>query len=516
VSPQAQQSRQNSGFTGPSKQSEETVIEDDEQVKQESSTAESSTMPIPTTNTTTTTTTTTIATDPTDITLQITQTPRATEDMVDPRDSRYFHFFLSTMSYILPYTSIFPSIVHDVFARCVMHIALRHSVLSISSMIADYRAKRPMDRFHFQYIKSLQKIQHAIQIMSLDEGITIAVFLILWIDVVRAELRPSRKHLRGLYLLFQELQKRYRDPSASAALSQDPQILVDERGSTVGVSLLIMQIWRIALRLDFTTSLYLVQPPVFPAIPAETQDLHRGWIRQSTPDDDSTEWALAAFALDNLMHRACHVAYQARMTRRSMTYNPDAEFQIQYATNELAHQNREWFQRIIVRIAEAREQAAQIEDEVNPNIPLTPTTTDFPRTFLDFPRRRVMNPFYANLVMFAHATSIYISLIAHPEIGPGPDPQRYDNAVEICKLLAALGEDRSNTASSKIWIMFLAGAGFGGLRRSSKETEFLKIRLASIVKIFPLMKDAVAAYQTLWECEGDFWDAMDRVQEALY
>ena len=420
------------------------------------------------------------------------------------------------MSYILPYTNIFPSIVHDVFARCVMHIALRHSVLSVSSMIADYRAKRPMDRFHFQYITSLQKIQQAIQIMSLDEGIAIAVFLILWIDVVRAELRPSRKHLRGLYLLFQELQKRYRDPSASAALSQDPQILVDERGSTVGVSSLIMQIWRIALRLDFTTSLYLVQPPVFPAIPAETQDVHRSWIRHSTPDDDSTEWALAAFALDNLMHRACHVAYQARTTRRSMTYNPEAELQIQYATNELAHQNCEWFQRIIVCVAEAREQAAQIEHEVNPNIPLTPATTEFPGTFLDFPRRRVMNPFYANLVMFAHATSIYISLIAHPEIGPGPDPHRYDSAVEICKLLAALGEDRSNTASSKIWIMFLAGAAFGGLRRSRRETEFLKIRLVSIVKIFPLMKDAVAAYQTLWECEGDFWNAMDRVQEALY
>ena len=452
----------------------------------------------------------------TDIAPQITQTPRAPEDMVDPRDGRYFHFFLSTMSYILPYTGLFPSIVQDMFARCVMHIALRHSVLSISSMIADYRAKRPMDRFHFQYITSLQKIQHAIQIMLLDEGIAIAVFLILWIDVVRAELRPSRKHLRGLYLLFQELQKRYRHSSDSAVSSQEPQILIDERGSTVGVSSLIMQIWRIALRLDFTTSLYLVQPPIFPAIPAETQDLHRNWIQHSTPDGDSTEWALAAFALDNLMHRACHVAYQARLTRRSMIYNADAELQIQYATNELAHQNCDWFQRIIVRIAEAREQAAQIDDEGDYSKPLTPTTTEFPRTFLDFPRRRIVNPFYANLVMFAHATSIYISLITHPEIGPGPDPRRYENAVEICKLLAGLGEDRSNTASSKIWILFLAGAAFGGLRRSRRETEFLKTRLANIVKMFPLMKDAVAAYQTLWEGEGDFWDAMDKVQEALY
>src|SRR5436190_795374 len=160
---------------------------------------------------------------------RISRTPIAGEDMINPLDSRYFHFFLSSMAYILPYTSIFPSIIIDVFARSVPHITLRHSVLSISSMIADYRLQRSMDRFHIQYITSLRKIQNAIQQLSLDEGTTIAVFLILWIDVVRAELRPSRKHLLGLFLLLQELQKKYRRPES------EPGILVDENGG-VGVS----------------------------------------------------------------------------------------------------------------------------------------------------------------------------------------------------------------------------------------------------------------------------------------
>jgi hypothetical protein len=118
--------------------------------------------------------------------------------------------------------------------------------------------------------------------------------------------------------------------------------------------------------------------------------------------------------------------------------------------------------------------------------------------------------------MFAHAVSIYISLIAHPEIGPSPDPQRYASAAVICRTLASLGEDRSNTASSKIWIMFLAGAGFGGRRRSLLETEFLASRLVEILKIFPLMRNAVVEYQRLWEVEGDFWDVMDKIQEQLY
>jgi len=413
------------------------------------------------------------------------------------------------MSRVLPYTTIFPLVVRDIFARCITHPGLRHSVLCISSMIADHWLKRPMDRFHFQYITSLQKIQHAIRDMFLDEPITIAVFFILWIDAIRGDLWASRKHARGLYLILQELQKRYRQSDTWG--DQDPQILIDESGSTVGITTLIMQIWRMAIRVDVSTSMFLVQRPVFPSVAVESQDLHRNWIRDSTPDHGSTEWALATFALDNLLHRACHVACQARTMRRSPSYNPDLEFQILQATNELAHQNREWFQRVVVRAAEANEQAAQLDGGTSGS-----TAPDFSDTFLEFPRRLVKNVFYANLVMYAYAVSIYISLIAYPKIGSTGVRQRYSDAVEMCKILASLGEGSSEmSASSRVLILFLVGVAFGGLRQSRRETEFVKARVTELVRMFPLMKDAVAAYQAVWEGEGDFWDAMDDVQQAL-
>ena len=381
-------------------------------------------------------------------------------------------------------------------------------------MIADYRLRRPMDRFIILYGRSLHRIQDSIRLHDLDEGTTLAVFLILWIDVVRAELRSSRKHLRGLYLLFQELQKQHRLPNSN------PGILIDGRGG-LSISPLMMQIWRIAIRLDFTTSLYLFQPPVFPVIPPEQQDLHRQWILPSTPDADTAEWALAAFAQDNLMHRACHLACQARAMRNSPSHTQKTELEIIYRAEELEAQCQDWYQRPIVMHAESIEQSAQLDTtsssaESSPSSSDSPTVEDPLAKFLDYPRCRIVNPFYANLVASARAASIYISLIAHPVIGPGPNSKRFQDAVEICQILAGLGQDTTHTASSKIWIMFLAGCAFGGVRRSGKEAEWLRWRMEGIVKLFPLMGNAVTMYEGLWDVEGDFWDEMDKLQAVLY
>lgn len=436
------------------------------------------------------------------------RTPKAEEDIVDPRDSGYFYYFLSGMPAILPYTSLFPSIVTEVFMRSVLHITLRHSVLSISSMIVDYRCQRSMERFHWQYGTSIRKINASISSMDIDEGIIIAVFLITWIDVVRAELRASRKHLNGLNLLLQEIQKKYRYTGNDGAL-------VEYTGGT-GLTPLIMQLWRIAIRLDFTTSLYLVQPPVFPPIPSEQQELHRQWIILSTPDDASTEWALATFAQDDLMHRACHLASRARDIRKSASYTSDLEQKILEEVTQLEAESDNWHRRQVVAFAEQLEQGAQLDPDADDAQPSFSCQGDQPWSFVDFPPRRIINTFYANLAISARAVSIYISLIAYPIIGAGPNPQRFLDAVEICRTLAGLGEDKTHTASSKVWVMFLAGVAFGGDEGYEEGTNWLLWRLQSIVRMFPLMKNAVKAYSELWKKEGDFWDEMDRIAERLY
>ena len=88
--------------------------------------------------------------------------------------------------------------------------------------------------------------------------------------------------------------------------------------------------------------------------------------------------------------------------------------------------------------------------------------------------------------------------------------------MEICRILGGLGQDTTHTASSKIWIMFLAGCAFGGRKRARKECEWLRWRMEPILKLFPLMRNAVATYEEMWDVEGDFWDEMDKVQAVLY
>ena len=66
--------------------------------------------------------------------------------------------------------------------------------------------------------------------------------------------------------------------------------------------------------MDCSVSFFAFQQPVFPMIPS-AEDLHREWISQVSASDDALEWALAAFALDNLFHRTCHYAVRVYQLR---------------------------------------------------------------------------------------------------------------------------------------------------------------------------------------------------------
>jgi Fungal specific transcription factor domain len=112
------------------------------------------------------------------------------------------------MSSILPYCNLFPTVVSDIFYQSTENSCVRHSLLSLSSMISDYRLQRPLDRFQYQYIKTLQLIQRSLLKTEVTESIAIAVYLMLCIDTVRADLDTARKHLRGLFLILQQLQEK--------------------------------------------------------------------------------------------------------------------------------------------------------------------------------------------------------------------------------------------------------------------------------------------------------------------
>ena len=130
-------------------------------------------------------------------------------------------------------------------------------------------------------------------------------------------------------------------------------------------------------------------------------------------------------------------------------------------------------------------------------------------SFLNCPNLRIRNPFLANLLNNWRAVLIYVSLILNPVIGQLKSAI-FDLAVEICRTFAVLGEDRTYTASGKVWGLFLAGVAFGGRYRSPIEAGWLSERVNEIAILFPLMKDAISAYKNLWDQEREFCDEMEK------
>jgi hypothetical protein len=193
---------------------------------------------------------------------------------------------------------------------------------------------------------------------------------------------------------------------------------------------------------------------------------------------DSTEWALAWFALDNTMNRACHTAADAILLRNSSVKQVDAEQQIQKAVTSLWEDHRRWKQRPIIKRAEEMERNEEILSNLGlmetPIFPvdiglISPTPSSRSpsvqsqqcESFLDYPLLHVTNDFYCNLLNHYNAIEILISLIAKP-MWEVPDPHRLKRAVDICRTHAGIGIRPDSITAGRIWTIFLAGVAFAG------------------------------------------------------
>lgn len=216
------------------------------------------------------------------------------------------------------------------------------------------------------------------------------------------------------------------------------------------------------------------------SIAEDQEEFHRKWIvlfadRKQGPA--ASEWALAWFALDNTMHRACHVSADALALRRSQANQGEIDLQIQAWVDPLLEAHRKWRQRKVVREADEMERNGQLLStftessyktlnfsiDVSTIIPTNqPATPDgIPVQFLDYPQVQITNSFFSNLLNQFRSIEIYISLIPRPIWGT-PDHQRFECAVDICRTHSALGAEKDCLTTGKIWGLYLSGVTFGG------------------------------------------------------
>jgi len=388
--------------------------------------------------------------------------PVPDDSLVDPQDSHYLRFFVLEMPRVLPYAKLFPTAVGEVFYNGIHHTALRHSILSLSAFMADRRAKRPATRAYMHLQKSLRLLQDAISNGNIDDGVLYAVFLMVYFNIVNSDHASSRRHLQGLQSLLDYRQRQVNTERTLTASMGQPLVM----------PALTMLIRRMAMRLDFVLAIFYARKPIFP----HAEENYRSWIPLAADKNipDAADWALAEFALNDILHRAAHLSYQATEMRKAPTYTTLDELIIAHGAEELTSDLGTWRTRRIIQNAELTEQIA-----FHKLTPEQQSMDDVTTRFLHYRPLHIENSFYALLLNQYRSAQLYISLIIHPEQGPQP-PDRFECAVDICRTHAALTAlpQKDTIMTTEIWALYLSGFGFG--RSYPMECGWIKDQLAEI------------------------------------
>jgi len=219
--------------------------------------------------------------------------------------------------------------------------------------------------------------------------------------------------------------------------------------------------------------------PMIAPLPPGNESLHRSWISSlSDPTiPDSTDWGLANFTLDNIMHRGCHVARRARTIRASPTYTPEDEQQIYLLCDQIDRDLESWRAQPLI-------QQAQLVDEWYQT---TAPPLNAECCFLHYAPLIVHNRTYSNLMSDYRTAKLYLSLVAYPTPGPGPSGSgRFQHAVEICRIVASEPfYQRDNIrGAEESFSLFLAGVAFGGEDCYPLESRWAQRRLEEFFTTF--------------------------------
>jgi len=178
--------------------------------------------------------------------------------LVEPesQDDPYFNFFLSELSRCFPYVNLFPWAAARLFSTSRLHPALRQSVIAVASLIAD-NGVGGAQQSHFKAREHLQQaliqLQSQISATGADEGIAISSFLLAHFSMMLGDYQTAKKHLNGMKVILVSL-----DSGGSRfvhGVAVPSPLKVDE---------LTMLFWRMAIRIDFISSVACGNSPILP------------------------------------------------------------------------------------------------------------------------------------------------------------------------------------------------------------------------------------------------------------
>ena len=183
--------------------------------------------------------------------------PTAFDENNNASPSFYFNFFLSELRKCFPYVDLFPWTAATMFSSSNHNPALRESVLAVAALTNKEQGQEEALN-HLQ--RALQLIRDKISTVEVDEGIAISSFLLSHFSMMLGDHVTAKKHLKGMLVVLQKLEQSHgtrKDGDKEREGVPNP-LRMDE---------LTMLIWRMAIRIDFISSIASGQHPILPESP---------------------------------------------------------------------------------------------------------------------------------------------------------------------------------------------------------------------------------------------------------
>lgn len=169
------------------------------------------------------------------------------------RTGAYFNFFLSELTKCFPYVNLFPWTAATLFSSSNHNPGLRQSVLAVAALLANKNAQGQAEALeHLQ--KALRLMSDKLSNVEVDEGLAISSFLLSHFSMMLGDHITAKKHLKGMLTVLQKLDN---SPDAdSGGLVPSP----------TNINELTILIWRMAIRIDFISSITSGQRPLLPKL----------------------------------------------------------------------------------------------------------------------------------------------------------------------------------------------------------------------------------------------------------
>jgi hypothetical protein len=207
--------------------------------------------------------------------------PIPNDFFLESGDLLYFDFFIEKFSDVFSMGIINGKRpLWNMVSRALEHHALRFTLIAVSAWLYDGIANRSRERSVANLRKAIPMIQQAVTSTSLNDGYAFAVFMLIYLSIVRGDIRGVKLHLGGFYRILRHCAVLREDGSPGSSTTS-----------------LAMVLWRMAIRVDNMVGL-CGQQTAFP-ITRTPESFHHNWVQEfDNPDrPDTPEWQYLSLCL---------------------------------------------------------------------------------------------------------------------------------------------------------------------------------------------------------------------------